>query len=166
MENEITLKEAWIKLFGDNPVSWLKWFIVFIVLGLSFYILVYKVFDKIEYKTNIKRKIEKAQAKGNLVKGILIKTRIQHHKDSSKRTFWGVYEYEVNGRKYKYSTFFPDDIQPLRTINLYYINSPRKVFCHEEYEWKAYLGVLYLIALFGSFLIAGFLAKWLGLINV
>lgn len=72
MENEITLKEAWIKLFGDNPVSWLKWFIVFIVFGLSFYILVYKVFGKIEYKTNIKRKIEKAQAKGNVVKGILI----------------------------------------------------------------------------------------------
>lgn len=33
MENEITLKEAWIKLFGDNPLSWLKWFIVFVVLG-------------------------------------------------------------------------------------------------------------------------------------
>lgn len=63
MENEITLKEAWIKLFGDNPVSWLKWFIVFIVLGLSFYILVYKIFGKIEYKTNIKRKIEKHRLK-------------------------------------------------------------------------------------------------------
>ena len=43
MENEITLKETWIQLFGDNPISWFKWFIVFVVLGLSFYIIVYKL---------------------------------------------------------------------------------------------------------------------------
>lgn len=166
MENEITLKEAWIQLFGDNPISWFKWFIVFIVLGLSFYILVYKIFGKIEHKTDIKRKIEKAQAKGNMLKGILIKTKIRHHKDSTKRTFRGVYEYKVNGIKYKYSTFFPDDIQPPRIINLYYINSPKKIFCEEEYEWKPYIGILYLIAIFSSFLITGFLAKWLELINI
>lgn len=166
MENEITLKEAWIKLFGDNPVSWLKWLVVFATLVLSFYIIVYKIFGKIEYKTNIKRKVEIAQAKGNVLKGTLIKTRISHQKDSSKRTFWGVYEYEVNGIKYKYSTFFPDDIQPPRIINLYYIKSPKKVFCYEEYEYKPYLGILYLISIFSSFLIAGFLAKLMGLIKI
>ena len=46
MENEATLKEEFIDLFGNNPISWLKWLLVFIVLGLSFYIIVYKIFGK------------------------------------------------------------------------------------------------------------------------
>jgi len=166
MENEITLKDAWTQLFGDNPISWLKWICVFAVLGLSFYILVYKLFGKLEYKTDIKRKVEKAKAKGNVLKGILVKTKIRHQRNSTKRTFRGVYEYEINGKKYHYSTFFPDEIQPPRVLNLYYLNSPNKIFCEEEYEWKPFIGVIYIISILLSFVIAGFVAKWLGLINV
>lgn len=166
MENEATLKEEFIDLFGNNPISWLKWLLVFIVLGLSFYIIVYKIFGKIEYKTDKYRKIEKARAKGNVLKGTLIKTRYSRHNNSINRSFRGTYEYEINGQKYKYSTTFPDEIQPPKIINLYYINSHRKLFCLEEYEWKSILGILYIVAIFGSFLIAGLFAKWLGLINL
>ena len=106
MENEATLKEEFIDLFGNNPISWLKWLLVFIVLGLSFYIIVYKIFGKIEYKTDKYRKIEKARAKGNVLKGTLIKTRYSRRNNSINRSFRGTYEYEINGQKYKYSTFF------------------------------------------------------------
>ena len=37
------------ELFGSDPVSWLNWVLVFGVLALSFYLLVFKLWSKINY---------------------------------------------------------------------------------------------------------------------
>lgn len=166
MRNEPSFKELLMEAFGDNPISWMKWIVVLVVFILSFYILVFKIFGKIWYKADVERKIEKAQAKGNVLRGTLVDSYVKYHEDSLQRTFVGRYQYELKGVKHKYSTSFPLEMRPPKVINLYYINSPKRLFCKESYRHNPFLGILYLIGVIFPFAIAGFVAKLLGLINV
>ncbi|MBQ2946319.1 MAG: hypothetical protein IJE04_00515 [Bacilli bacterium] len=100
-----------------------------------------------------KKLVEKAKAKGNIVTARLIKHYDQYdHSGQFSRTTGkeiGVYEYEVNGRKYKFRSISINRLP--REITLYYLNNPRKasfakeIYVTERSPWfKSFMAICFI----------------------
>lgn len=156
MEN---LKEPLLEMFTDDPVNWVKWAVVFTVL-IGFFILSFKIYGKIEYHLSIRKKADQARAKGHVIenaKRIAVRKKgtYQERKESNKTTYGATYQYTLDGKEKVYRAYFSNNYPP-ETIDLYYKNSPRKLFSVEEYYWQPHIGILYLALIFMPFVLAGF----------
>ena len=161
--------ESLTDLFGDNPVSWLNWIIVLGILVLSFYLLVFKLWTKINYFFSLERKIKRAQALGHTVQARLLRStrvRLRDEQHGGHRySYQGWYAYDIDGVHYEkripMHTFMPP-----QTLRLFWLNSPRHVFHARTQLWRQPLGCLYLFLILASFAIAGAAGIWLGVISV
>nr|MBQ8253509.1 hypothetical protein [Lachnospiraceae bacterium] len=154
MEN---VKEPLLAMFTDDPVNWVKWAVVFTVL-IGFFILSVKIYGKIEYHLSIQKKADQARAKGHVIENAKrIKVRkkgtYQERKEGNKQTYSATYRYTIDGEEKEYHAYFGNNYPP-DTIDLYYKNSPRKLFSVEEYYWQPFIGVLYLMLIFAPFVLA------------
>lgn len=149
-----------IKMFTDDPVNWVKWAVVFTVL-IGFFILAFKIYSKIEYRLSIQKKADDARAKGHVIPGAkrisVHEKRSRSERNGEETTYSGTYKYMLDGKEKEYRAFF-DTNYPPKEIDLYYKNSPRKLFSVEEYYWRAHIGILYLSLIFMPFVLAGFTA--------
>ena len=156
------------ELFGSDPVSWLNWVLVFGVLALSFYLLVFKLWSKINYFFSLERKIQRAQSRNHITRGQLLRYTKNRRRDEETRqyktTYQAWYAYEADGVRYEKR--IPMHTLPSQTLQLFWLNSPRHVFHAGTRLWRQPLGCLYLILIFAAFAIAGWTGVWLGVISV
>jgi len=153
------VREPLIAMFTDDPVNWVKWVVVFTVL-IGCFILSAKIYGKIEYHLSVQKKADQARAKGHVIENAKrIKVRkkgtYQERKESNKTTYSGIYRYTLDGKEKEYRAYFSNNYPP-ETIDLYYKNSPRKLFSVEEYYWQPHIGMLYMALIFMPFVLAAF----------
>ncbi len=156
------------ELFGNNPISWLKWVIVFGVLVLSFYLLVFQLWTKINYFFSLERKIKRARERNHITRGQLLHYTKNRRRDEETRqyktTYQAWYAYEAGGVRYEKR--IPMYSLPPQTLQLFWLNSPRHVFHAGTRLWRQPLGCLYLFLILAAFAIAGAAGVWLGVISV
>ncbi len=154
-----------LEMFTDDPVNWVKWAVVFTVLVVG-YVLAFKIYSKIEYHLSVQKKADLARAKGHVIENAKrIKVRkkgtYQERKEKNKTTYSATYRYTLDGKEKEYRAYFSNNYPP-ETIDLYYKNSPRKLFSVEEYYWQAPVGVLYLALFFMPFVLAALIGMAIG----
>jgi len=154
-----------LEMFTDDPVNWVKWAVVFTVLVVG-YVLAFKIYSKIEYHLSVQKKADLARAKGHVIENAeLINVRkkgtYQERKEKHKTNYSATYRYTLDGKEKEYHAYFANNYPP-KTINLYYKNSPRKLFSVEEYYWQAPVGVLYLALFFMPFVLAALIGMAIG----
>ncbi len=102
--------------------------------------------------------ISKAEAEGRTAKAMLIKTITPYVVDTSESgihtTTDGIYQYEVNGKKYQYKGHYHRT--PPTEEKLYYRKDPRKARTSAEYgklesEWKTIFLVLSIVSFVATF---------------
>ena len=109
--------------------------IAFGITGAIFITPIFIFLRKIIYGPTInKRLFEQAKEKGNVVVAKLIKHYDQYNHNGAYKNVSGkeigIYEYEVNDRKYKYRFITINGLH--KEITLYYIKNPRKASVPKE----------------------------------
>lgn len=109
--------------------------IAFGITGAIFITPIFIFLRKLFYAPFINKKlIEKAKVKGNVIVARLVNhyDKYDHSGKYQRMTGKeiGIYEYEVNGRKYKYK-FISINTLP-KEITLYYLNNPKKATIQKE----------------------------------
>ncbi len=149
------------EVFTNDPINWLKWAVVFVVLIGSF-IISMKIIKKIGYVLQGQKKTDEAKKKGHVIPNAKLVQSRKKYESMEKRYkagqhYYGTYEYEIDGKVYRYHTYFKHKIPP-KTLTLYYKNNPQKPFCTEEFTWNPFGGILYLFFIFMPFLLASLTA--------
>lgn len=124
------------ELFTDNPINWVKWGIVFVVLILG-YVFIVKIGIKVIYLVSWERKGNIARAKGHVIKAELIK---KYRDEPLSDKWYAKYKYTVNGKTKKYHASFMGE--PPEVMDLYYKNSPRRVFGVEDEHYDLFEGLV------------------------
>ena len=154
------------EVFTNDPINWLKWVVVFAVLVGSF-IISMKIIRKMSYALQGQKKTDAAKKKGYVIPDARLVESRKKYEGMEKRYkagqhYYGTYEYELDGKVYRYHTYFKHKIPP-KTLTLYYKNNPQKPFCMEEYTWNPSGGILYLFFILMPFLLAALTAIVLGI---
>ena len=149
------------EVFTNDPITLLKWAMVFVVLIISF-IISGKIIKKIGYVLQGQKKRDEAKKNGHVIANAkLIKSRKKYENMQERykpnRHHYGTYEYEIDGEIHQYHTYFRHKTPP-KTVTLYYKNDPHKPFCMEEYTWNPFGGIIYLFFILMPFLLAAFTA--------
>ena len=153
------IKEGLTQTFSDNPIIWGKWLLVFIAFILTIVVRIkFKIDDKFKPSRKLDEKVKKAIENKHIINATLISSRV----DRDNNTCSGRYEYEINGKKYKYSAMFTG-IYPRRILHLYYENNPGKVFTNEEYHHYVLRGLPLVILNFSPFIVGALMVWILGL---
>ena len=159
--NEITITEALTQQFGSDPIIWGKWLLVLISFILTFVVRIkFKIDDKIDPFRKLDEKVKKAIENKHIINATLINDYV----DRDNNTCSGTYEYEIDGKKYKYRAMFTGTY-PRRILHLYYEDNPRKVFTNEEYHHYVLRGLPLVILNFSPFIVGAFMLWLLGLAN-
>ncbi len=159
--NEITITESLTQQFGSDPIIWGKWLLVFVAFVLTFVIRVkFKIDDKLNPSKKLDGKVKKAIENKHIINATLIKDYVDRDNDTCS----GTYEYEIDGKKYKYRAMFTGTY-PRRILHLYYEDTPKKVFTNEEYHYNAIKGLPLVILNFSPFIVGAFMVWVLGLAN-
>ncbi|MBE6139629.1 MAG: hypothetical protein E7174_03945 [Firmicutes bacterium] len=135
--------------------------IAFGITGAIFITPIFIFLRKIIYGPTINKKLlEKVKEKGNVVVAKLVKHYDQYNHSGAYKNVSGkeigIYEYEVNGRKYKYRFITINGLQ--EELTLYYLKNPRKasvakeLFITQRSPWML------------SFLIIGFISWFIAFI--
>ncbi len=66
------IKEAFYDLFTDNPVNWVKWGVVFLILILG-YVVAIPLYKKIQYRISWERKRDIARSRNHVIEATLLK---------------------------------------------------------------------------------------------
>ena len=147
------------EMFTNDPINWLKWAVVFIVL-IGTFIISMKIFKKIGYVLSGEKKVDEARAKGHVIKNARrVDSWTKHNYESlneyhsSEERHYGTYEYEIDGEIREYHAYFRHRLPP-KTITLYYKDNPKKLFCMEDWSWNPFGGMVYLFFIFMPFVLA------------
>ena len=94
------------------------------------------------------RQMELAKARGNMLTARLIHTDFEYHSTRGKRirTYFGKYEYEVNGRTKTFGEAF-HNTRPPTTLTMYYVSDPEKAFSQLHTGQARFNALLLLIPL-------------------
>ena len=153
------IKEGLTQTFSNDPIIWGKWLLVFIAFILTIVVRIkFKIDDKFAPSKKLDEKVKKAIENKHIINATLISSRVYRENDTCS----GRYEYEINGKKYKYSAMFTG-IYPRRILHLYYEDNPRKVFTNEEYHHYVLRGLPLVILNFSPFIVGAFMVWILGL---
>ena len=144
-------KEAFYKLFTDDPVNCIKWRAVFLVLILGYIPAVY-LYKKIHYRLSWDRRRDIARSKGHVIEAELVKKRPVG--ELANYNWRAVYQYAINGEQKQYRAYFKHPQTPPLRLYLYYIKTPRKVFSYDEYHYEGHKCLLLLPVIFLPWILA------------
>ena len=145
-------REAFVALFTDDPVNWVKWVVVFAVLILTYFISI-PLYKKVSYRLGRER--------GHVIKAYIVS---QHSSgDVGEYDRHAKYEYTLDGKKKVYRAYFNYPNRPPRVLYLYYVNSPRRLFSMDEYHWDVPLALLMLPIVFLPWILAALTMLALGI---
>ena len=92
----MTIKDALIGVFTDDPVNWIKWGIVFAIL-IGGYVIAIPLYGKISSRLSWERKRDIARSRDHIIKAALIR---KHPKGESGKYSWNAaYRYEFQGEE-------------------------------------------------------------------
>ena len=132
-------KEAFVRLFTDDPINWIKWGLVFAIL-IGGYILAIPLYRKISYLLSIERKRDIAKSKNHIVKATLVK---KHPSGDVGHYNWrATYRYTLQGEEQQYHAYFKDPTRPPITLYLYYLDDSHKLFSVNEYHYNNHQAIL------------------------
>ena len=153
-------REAFVALFTDDPVNWVKWVVVFAVLILTYFISI-PLSTKVGYRLGRERKRDIARERGHVIKAYIVS---QHSSgDVGEYDRHAKYEYTLDGKKKVYRAYFNYPNRPPRVLYLYYVNSPRRLFSMDEYHWDVPLALLMLPIVFLPWILAALTMLALGI---
>ncbi len=125
------IDEFFISVFNFN---------VFVGIVVAIVVLISEIIYMREY-TKCNKKVEKAKQLGNIVTAKRVKTWNDDITGTSVDSWvYAIYIYEVNGKTYQYK-YMDRQTAPI-TLELYYIDNPRKVFTGKEKK-NAILSLLF-----------------------
>lgn len=142
---------AFYELFTDDPVNWVKWGIVFVVLILGYRFSI-PLLKKVSYRLGLEYKRDLARERGHVIKAF-----IQHQYstgDPGSYNWHARYRYSIDGKERTYRAFFKHPSQPPRVLYLYYVNNPRRLFSMEEYHGGVLYGIVMLFVIFLPWILA------------
>ena len=136
------MREAFYRVFTDDPVNWVKWAVVFAIL-IGGYVIAIPLYGKVSYRLSWARKRDIARERGHVIRATLMK---KHCSGDLAHYDWNaVYRYTAeNGEEKKYRAFFKHPTTPPRILNLYYVDSPKRLFSYEEYHYENHKGIILL----------------------
>ena len=99
----MSIKEALIGVFSDDPINWIKWGIVFAIL-IGGYIIAIPLYGKVSSRLSWERKRDIARSKDHVIKAALVK---KHPKGEVGKYNWSAtYRYEFDGEEREYHAYF------------------------------------------------------------
>lgn len=102
----MSIKEALIGVFSDDPINWLKWGIVFAIL-IGGYIIAIPLYGKVSSRLSWERKRDIARSRDHVIKAALVK---KHPKGEVGKYDWSAtYHYELQGEEREYETLMEDE---------------------------------------------------------
>lgn len=147
----MSIQEALVGLFTDDPVNWLKWGVVFAVLILG-YVVAIPLYKKITARLGWERKRDIAKSRGHVIKAALVN---KHPVGEVARYNWrATYRYTVQGEERQYKAYFKHPVTPPLYLYLYYIDNPEKLFSCEEYHYENHKGLLLFPIIFLPWILA------------
>ena len=101
----MSIKEALIGVFSDDPINWLKWGIVFAIL-IGGYIIAIPLYGKVSSRLTWERKRDIARSRDHVIKAALVK---KHPKGEVGKYDWSAtYHYELQGEEREYHAYFKE----------------------------------------------------------
>ena len=162
--NEIQMmKEELTEIFSDDPIIWGKWILVFIAFILTYVIIIkFKLNEKLNPNERLDKKVQRAIENKHIINAKLIK---KYTDTDTREVTSAIYEYEVNGKMYKYRADLRGFLDARTTLHLYYENTPQKLFTNEEHHNYGILSLPWVILNCSPFLVVAFMIYILGLMN-
>lgn len=155
----MSIQEALIGMFTDDPINWLKWGVVFAIL-IGGYVIAVPLYKKVSYRISLERKREIARKRGHIIEAILVR---RHPVGEVARYNWrATYRCTVQGEERKYSAYFKHPATPPLRLYLYYIDNPKKLFSYEEYHYENHKALLLFPLIFLPWILAGIALALLG----
>ena len=123
---KLSIQEALITMFTDDPVNWLKWAVVFAVL-IGGYAVAVPLYKKVSHGMSWERKRDIAKSRDHIIKASLVD---KHPSGEVSRYNWRAVLY------------------------LYYVDDPDKLFSCEEYHYENHKGLLLFPVIFLPWILA------------
>ena len=106
---KLSIQEALITMFTDDPVNWLKWAIVFAIL-IGGYAIAVPLYKKVSHGVSWERKRDIAKSRNHVIKASLVD---KHPSGEVSRYNWrAVYRYTVEGEERQYTAHFKHPATP------------------------------------------------------
>ena len=147
---KITFKEVWEQIASYGAPLWCG-----VIGAIIVFIIEIILCNKKIIFSNSNKKIDKAREQGHIVTGKLVKSTYVDRNNDTKATdrrYKGKYKYKVDGIEY---TYYLNSVGiPLGyTIDLYYLNNPRKAFSKYDIKPSPFQILLYIIPIAVSIII-------------
>ena len=128
----MSIKEALIGVFSDDPINWLKWGIVFAIL-IGGYIIAIPLYGKVSSRLTWERKRDIARSRDHVIKAALVK---KHPKGEVGKYDWSAtYHYELQGEEREYHAYFKEPTRPPVYLYLYYARGRKLVSYDGTYAY-------------------------------
>lgn len=106
---KLSIQEALITMFTDDPVNWLKWAIVFAVL-IGGYAIAVPLYKKVSHGVSWERKRDIAKSRDHVIKASLAD---KHPSGEVSRYDWhATYHYTIDGKERQYTAYFKHPSTP------------------------------------------------------
>lgn len=156
---KLSIQEALIPMFTDDPINWLKWAVVFVVL-IGGYAVAVPLYKKVSHGVSWERKRDIAKSRDHLIKATLVD---KHPTGEVSRYNWrAVYRYMVADEERQYVAHFKHPATPPLYLYLYYVDDPDKLFSCEEYHYENHKVIFLLPVICLPWILAGLALVLLG----
>ena len=135
------VKQGLVALFGESPLNWAKWAVVFAVLVLG-YAAAVPLSKKVAWRLGWARKRDIAKSRGHSVPATMVEKH--PHGQPPHYNWHATYRYSMGGRQRQYHAYFKEPATPPLKLYLYYLNNPNKLFSYEEYHYENHKGIVML----------------------
>ena len=147
----MSIREALIHMFTDDPVNWLKWALVFAVL-IGGYFVAIPLYGRLAHGMSWERKRDIARSRNHIIKASIAKKWPSG--DVGHYNWHATYRYTLQGEERRYTAYFKHPSTPPLYLYLYYINDPCKLFSCDEYHYQNHKGLLLLPVIFLPWILA------------
>ena len=111
----MSIQEALLTMFTDDPINWIKWAVVYAIL-IGGYVIAVPLYKKVSRGVSWERKRDVAKSRGHVIKASLMD---KHPSGEVSRYNWrAVYRYTVEGEERQYTAFFKHPATPPLYLSL------------------------------------------------
>ena len=112
---KLSIQEALVTMFTDDPINWLKWAVVFAVL-IGGYAVAVPLYKKVSHGMSWERKRDIAKSRDHIIKASLVD---KHPSGEVSRYNWrAVYRYTVADEERQYVAHFKHPRRPCTCISI------------------------------------------------
>ena len=147
----LSVQEALVTMFTDDPVNWVKWAVVFAILIGGYFIAV-PLCKKVSYRMSWERKRDIARSRDHIIKAALVDKSPRG--EAANYNWSATYRYPLGGEERKYNAYFKHPSTPPLYLYLYYLDDPGKPFSYEEYHYENHKGLTLFPIVFLPWLLA------------